>query len=394
MLLAPLGLLVYLPLPLYWVVWWYARRNRRFSRLKEKEYPPVSIIVPVYNEEKVIESTIKSLKELEYPSEKEIIIVNDGSDDHTRNILEQYRRERNVKVLTRKKRMGKAKAIARGVEEASHDIIVIFDADSLPRKDCLLELCKWFVFSEIGAVCGRVITGNWNRNWLTKMIALEFSLAHLFQHGKYQGRLMPLLPGTCMAIRKPLCKFENCNSLVEDAEISIELQKEGYKIIYDKEAVTLEEEPEDVATWWKQRVRWSRGNFQILKKYCRLLHWRHGRKSLAMWLLLLERAQPVFAVLSLIILTYAFLTFSFPISVFLVVFWSLSATTLLGMSRDALRHQQLGYGLLKWLPIYYTLYTLLFIGAWFRGMLPIGGWTKTRRTGCLANTYNKNAPAM
>lgn len=391
MLLAPLGLLIFLPLPLYWVIWWYARKRSKIQLFWEIEYPPVSIIIPTHNEEKVIESTIESLKELEYPSEKEIIVVNDGSNDHTENILKQYQEESEVSVLTIKNRNGKAKAIAKGVEEATHDIIVIFDADSQPRKNCLLELCKWFSFNEVGAVCGRIVTGNWNRNWLTKMIALEFSLAQLFQHGKHQGELMPLLPGTCMAIRKPLCEFENCDSLVEDAEISVALQKEGYRIIYEKEALTLEEEPEDMITWWKQRVRWSRGNFQILKKYCGLLDFRHRRKSLAMWFLLLERTQPAFAVLSLILSLYALLTLSFSISIFLIVFSSLSIITLLYMSIDAIRHQQHDSGLLKWFPVYYTLYTVLFIGIWFRGMLPVSGWIKTKRSGYLASTYTRNA---
>jgi cellulose synthase/poly-beta-1,6-N-acetylglucosamine synthase-like glycosyltransferase len=391
MLLAPLGLLVYLPLPLYWIIWWYARKRLKIQPFEKVKYPPVSIIVPAHNEEKVIKSTIESLKELEYPAEKEIIIVNDGSNDRTENILERYKENGEVRVLTIKNRNGKAKAIAEGVKVATHDIIVIFDADSQPRRNCLLKLCRWFSIRQVGAVCGRIVTGNWNRNWLTKMITLEFSLAHLFQHGKHQGQLMPLLPGTCMAIRKPLCKFENCDSLIEDAEVSLALQKDDYKIIYDKEAVTLEEEPEDITTWWKQRVRWSRGNFQILKKYSFLLDYRYGRKSLATWLLLLERSQPAFAVLSLIISIYALLTLSYSISIFLVVSSGLSVVTLLGMSRDALRHQQHNNGLLKWLPVYYTLYTMLFIGIWFRSMFPIGGWTKTKRSGYLANTYDRSA---
>jgi len=129
-----------------------------------KSYPKVSVIIPAYNEEKVIANTIEGLLETKYPK-KEIIFVDDGSKDNTLQIAKNYKDQ--IKVLS-KPNGGKATAINYGIQYSTGEIIVIVDADTIIGRQSLREIVKGFEVNEhVAAVAGNIKVRN-QKNWITK----------------------------------------------------------------------------------------------------------------------------------------------------------------------------------------------------------------------------------
>ncbi|MGC9346151.1 MAG: glycosyltransferase, partial [Candidatus Bathyarchaeales archaeon] len=126
----------------------YWRRSGRKSerkRLRKRNLPTFSIVVPVKNEEKVIGRLLDALLKVSYPADKkEVIVVEDGSTDGTLDICMEYAEEYplNVKVLHRPFSNGKPSALNYGIKYAKGEIVGIFDADSVLAPDVLLNVCK------------------------------------------------------------------------------------------------------------------------------------------------------------------------------------------------------------------------------------------------------------
>jgi len=117
-------------------------------------YPPVSIIIPVYNEEKILEKKVRNTLALEYPEDKfEVIVVSDASTDRTNDIIQQIRDER-IKFYNLPERKGKAGALNRALLEACNEIIVFSDASIMLEPDALRKIVKSFRFKNIGCVSG------------------------------------------------------------------------------------------------------------------------------------------------------------------------------------------------------------------------------------------------
>ena len=133
-----------------------------------------SIIVPVKNEEKVIGRLLDALLRLRYPKDKmEIIIVEDGSTDRTPDICKIYAEKNSglIKVLHKPISNGKPSALNYGIKHASGEVIAVFDADSVPEPDTLMNVCKYFEDPQVVAVQGRILSINQDENMLTKFIS-------------------------------------------------------------------------------------------------------------------------------------------------------------------------------------------------------------------------------
>lgn len=246
-----------------------------------KDFPFVSILVPAHNEEKVIERTVKSLFNLNYPNERmEIIIINDNSSDKTGKVLSNVRKrfkERNMKIITTTKEeggRGKSNALNIGFKSSIGDYIVVYDADNTPETLALRYLIRRISNdTSLGAVIGMFRTRNKNRNILTKFINIEtLSFQWMAQAGRWQLFKLCTIPGTNFAIRRGILEELggwDIKAVAEDTDISFQIYKLGYKIGFTPYAVTWEQEPETVKVWLKQRTRWAKGNVYVLLKYIR-----------------------------------------------------------------------------------------------------------------------------
>ncbi|MDZ7859371.1 MAG: glycosyltransferase family 2 protein [Candidatus Krumholzibacteriota bacterium] len=254
--------------------------------LKEKEkldidniddLPPVSILIPAHNEELVIRETLDSLLSLDYPAgSMEIIVINDGSTDGTAELVEEVSRGeprvRLFNVPSDESARGKPHALNLGFREARHEYVAIYDADNTPEASSLRYLITNLIkYPEMAAAFGKFRTRNRRRNLLTRFINMEtLSFQLIIQAGRSQALGISILPGTNLVIKKSIIeKYGGWdeNALTEDTELSIRLFRSGHRIKFVPYAVTWEEEPEQWRVWVRQRTRWVRGNFYILKKF-------------------------------------------------------------------------------------------------------------------------------
>jgi cellulose synthase/poly-beta-1,6-N-acetylglucosamine synthase-like glycosyltransferase len=241
------------------------------------DYPTCSILIPAHNEEKVIAATIESMLRLEYPEDKlEIIVINDGSIDATKRIIEQYAlKDARVRLFDIPKGeggKGKSRTLNLGIKQAQGEIIAIYDADNTPDKDSLHYLvAQLLLHKELGAVIGKFRTVNKNATLLTRFINIEtLSFQSMLQAGRWQMHGISTLPGTNFVMWHHLIKKLGGwdeEALTEDSELSIRIYEEGYKIKFIPYALTYEQEPQEWGTWIKQRMRWVRGNNYVVKKF-------------------------------------------------------------------------------------------------------------------------------
>src|SRR6202049_1538222 len=131
-------------------------RNRRTDTPSSSAMPGVSIIIPAYNEEKVLPQKIENLRELEFPRERlQIIFVSDGSEDGTNQILQNLKKE-SYECILLNERKGKANALNQAVARATNQILVFCDASTLFEPDAIKNLVRHFSDPEVGAVCAAV----------------------------------------------------------------------------------------------------------------------------------------------------------------------------------------------------------------------------------------------
>lgn len=254
--------------------------KKRFS-VPDSELPRVSVVIPAHNEEVVIDRTLRAMTSLHYPVDRfEIIVIDDASFDRTGDIAESWAsRHANLRVmhLTGAEHLGgKAAALNRGIAFAKFENIAVYDADNTPEPDALRHLTSQLAGnSRLGAVIGTFRTVNRKKNLLTRMINIEgLSFQWIIQAGRWMLMRVCSLPGTNLVIRRDLLESLGGwdeNALTEDADLSIQIYQAGYLIKYVPYAVTWEQEPEKLSTWFRQRVRWVRGNNYVVVKHARNL---------------------------------------------------------------------------------------------------------------------------
>ncbi len=230
-------------------------------------FPPVSILIPAYNEEKVLRRAIETALEANYPY-KEIIVIDDGSTDRTYQIAQEYC-DSGVKVIHRPNG-GKAVAINHGLRFARGEIIVIVDADSLVGKNTLIELIQPLKDPEIAAVAGNIKVLN-RMNWLTKCQALEYIASiNVYRRALDVFGSVTVVPGALGAYRREVLEgsgFYDTDTLVEDFDVTIKTLKTGKVVQASTAAIAYTEAPQTLGSLVKQRLRWYRGNFQALWKH-------------------------------------------------------------------------------------------------------------------------------
>ena len=232
-----------------------------------KSYPKITIIIPAYNEEKVIANTIEGLLETKYPK-KEIIFVDDGSTDRTLQIASQYKNK--IKVL-HKENGGKATAINYGVVYSTGEIIVIVDADTIIGRQSLKEIVKGFEVNEhVAAVAGNIKVRN-RTNLITKCQALEYITGiQIVRRAFDLFGSITIVPGALGAFRKSFLREAGAygkETIVEDFDQTIKLLKAGLITQGSTKATAYTEAPNTIRDFVAQRKRWYRGNIQVLKRH-------------------------------------------------------------------------------------------------------------------------------
>ena len=248
----------------------------------------ISILIPCHNEDKSIAACLEScLTQSRVPDE--IIVVNDGSTDGTRDILSSFgNRIRVVDVPVATGNKSLAQEI--GLKHVTGDIFIATDADSVLDRDFVKHVEENFELDEsVIAVAGYV--RSMKHNWLTACRAFEYAVGQnlhkLAQH--YLGFLF-VIPGAAGAFRTKKffehITFEH-DTLTEDLDFTYRLHKQGLKIVYDTRAVVFTQDPATLHSYINQMRRWFGGGWQCLKKHFPLAL-KHPTVALELSLMYLE----------------------------------------------------------------------------------------------------------
>lgn len=253
--------------------------------------PLVSVVIPAYNEEKVIRKTINSILESSYEN-MEIIVVNDGSIDRTSEVIKSAFADNPKIILLEKINGGKSSALNLGFKEAAGEIVVVIDADTVVSNDAISILINSFKEENVAAVSGNVKVGNVH-NLLTKWQHIEYVMGFNLERRAFaELNCIPVVPGAIGAWRRDIvakCGYYKEDTLAEDADMTLTLLKNGYKVKYAERAHAYTESPANVKSLLKQRSRWAYGILQCLWKHKDML-FNNNRKSLGflvlpnMWL--------------------------------------------------------------------------------------------------------------
>ena len=253
----------------------------KYTVKKYREFSPfVSIIVPVYNEGVTLKNSIKSLLNLDYKN-YEIIIVNDGSTDDSKEIAESFVGYQpgvynKIKVqLINKANSGKAKALNAGIQYSQAEFVLCMDGDSILSPVTLKNAIRHFADENVGAVAGNVKIQN-RKKWLTDLQALEYVEGlNLARSAQGHIRMVNIIPGPIGIFRKEALReagFYSSDTFAEDTDITLKILSLGWKIEYEPSSWALTEAPVTVHQLLKQRYRWTRGILQAIRKHKKYLY--------------------------------------------------------------------------------------------------------------------------
>ncbi|MFD8721914.1 bifunctional polysaccharide deacetylase/glycosyltransferase family 2 protein [Streptomyces sp. NPDC059629] len=368
----------------------YRQRNKRRFSWGPEVTRPVSVIVPAYNEKECIANTLESLAQSTHPIE--IVVVDDGSTDGTSEIARAAADKlgmSNVRVV-RQENAGKPAALNNGVRNASHDIVIMMDGDTVFEPDAVYQLVQPFTDPEVGAVAGNAKVGNRN-TVIGAWQHIEYVMGFNLDRRMYDLlRCMPTIPGAIGAFRRDAVLQVGGMSedtLAEDTDITIAMHRAGWRVVYQEHAKAWTEAPGSLKQLWSQRYRWSYGTMQALWKHRKSLtdkgpSGRFGRVGMPL-VVLFQIVTPVFAPLIDVFTVYSmiFVDFEAALLAWLAVLGIQLACAAYAFRLDKEQYryllmmplQQLAYRQMMYLVLIHSCVTAL-TGGRLR-------WQKLKRTG-------------
>jgi hyaluronan synthase len=261
-------------LALQTILWFRYKPETLNGEGKDADWPAVSVIVAALNEEAFIESSLDAIFAGNYPADRlEVICVNDGSTDRTAECLERAKEKYGdrLKVVYFKKNLGKRKALYVGCKLAKGAVIVTIDADSKAGRNAVRNLVVPLVRDErCGAVAGRIAVLNEKANFLTRMLAVRYSIS--FDFGRaYQSVFGTVVScsGSLMAVRRSLFGSVMKDFLGqtfrglpvthgEDRALTTLVLRAGYEVKYQSNSVVYTAVPTRIGQMNRMYLRWTR----------------------------------------------------------------------------------------------------------------------------------------
>lgn len=245
----------------------YQKRRKRYPAFDGK----VTILIPAYNEEENIRSTIESTLRSFY-QKREVIVINDGSTDSTKQVVEETiaAHPKSTISLLSVENGGKARALTLGAQKARGDVLVILDADAVLDAEAVSLMVRHFSDPKIGAVAGKVYTTS-QRTLLDRFQALEYAVGqNIDKRAMGNVNAVGVVPGPAGAWRRSLVLEAGGfpqDTLVEDQDMTLTVLRMGYQIRYEPRALAYTETPHTIRNFLAQRFRWVYGTVQCFWKH-------------------------------------------------------------------------------------------------------------------------------
>lgn len=274
------------------------KRARR-SRALTDELPTVAVLLSAYNEEAVIRDKVKNYLELDYPESRlEFLIGLDAPSDSTPEILAPMKSNR-VRVWHFASRQGKLAVLCNLAQQTSAEIVVSTDANTMMRADCIRALVRHFRDPRVGAVSGEEvrITAR-GTDPAAESIYWRYESALKFLENRLNCSLGG--NGSVLAVRRPLFRLDK-PSIVEDFQIPLDIRFKGHRVVYDPEALAVEEIAPSHSAQFARRIRLGAGDFQALFSNLKCLNPKNGLAAFCFFShRVLRWLGPVFLLMALV----------------------------------------------------------------------------------------------
>ncbi|NMC08778.1 glycosyltransferase family 2 protein [Candidatus Microgenomates bacterium] len=254
-----------------------AKSYKNLTKRQIENRTRVSVIVPAWNEEVGIITSIKSLLKNSYRN-LEIIVVNDGSTDLTNKVIREFVKKniegknlngKTFKYINKRKNAGKGAAINTGIKNSTGDLIVTMDADTKFDKDAILNVAKYFQDKTIDAGVGNVKVAN-SRTLIGIIQQIEYTLSFYFKRAHSICNSEYIIGGAFGIFRKEIFYkygFFDEKNKTEDIELSTRLKSLVLKTIFIEDAIAFTEGASSFQGLMKQRLRWKKGKIDTFTKY-------------------------------------------------------------------------------------------------------------------------------
>ncbi|WP_346836465.1 poly-beta-1,6-N-acetyl-D-glucosamine synthase [Microbulbifer sp. SAOS-129_SWC] len=253
-----------------------------------EEYPPISILVPCFNEEQQAEETFSALEKIQYPN-FEIIAINDGSRDRTGAVLDELAgRIPNMRVVHLATNQGKSTALNVGALAARHEWLVGIDGDALLDPHALTWCSRRFQNDPLlGGMTGNPRIRN-RTTPLGKLQVGEFSaMVGLIKRAETVYGAIFTVSGANCAFRKRALQdagWWDPAAITDDVDVSWRVQFSGWNLIYGPKGICWILTPETISGLWRQRLRWSEGGTAVVLRAIPYLFRRGGLRMWPLWL--------------------------------------------------------------------------------------------------------------
>ncbi len=234
------------------------------------KWPLVSVVVPAYDEELVLEGTLESILASDYPL-LEAVVVDDGSSDGTLALARRLAAaEDRLQVVAQQPNQGKAAALNAGIAAADGEVLVCVDADTLVAQDAIRQLVHTLITSDAAAVASNLKVGNRLR-WLNIWQSIEYVIGlNLGRRAQNTLGCITTIPGAAAAFRLEALQAVggySSDTPTEDTDLTLALLRSGRRILYQPRAWCFTESPSTLGSLVRQRTRWMYGYWKCLHKH-------------------------------------------------------------------------------------------------------------------------------
>lgn len=279
------GILVYtyIGYPLFMYIASHFRRG--YERLfkskpntthRENDWPLVSFLIPAYNEERMIRKKVENTLDLDYPADKmQIVVVSDGSTDRTNDMLASFG-EQEITFIPLPERCGKTTLLNKVIPELTGEIIILSDASGLLQRDALKKVISHFDNPRVGCVSG-VYTFDAEDDSLRSTTEKVYWRYETFLK-KYESLVHSSIGahGALYGFRRSLFTPLHKKAINDDFILPMKILDQGYRVLYEPEAVVVEHESTSLNGEFNRRIRINVGNIQQVYFLRNLLHPKYG----------------------------------------------------------------------------------------------------------------------
>ena len=231
---------------------------------QQEALPEVAVLIAAFNEEEIIKEKIENTLSLYYPGQKlKLYVVSDGSTDKTNEIVSNFK---DVTLLYQPARKGKSAAINRAMQFITEPVTIFTDANVMINTDAIVAIARHYADKKVGAVSGEKVVMHDERASAASTEGIYWKYESFLK--KQDAKLYSVAgaAGEMFSVRTALFETIPEDTLLDDFQISMNIIRKGYRVIYEPTALASENPSLNIAEEYKRKVRIAAGGIQIIER--------------------------------------------------------------------------------------------------------------------------------